>query len=127
MSTLTPLNIEQMRRRVAALDARGIATICSPRHVQSVIEDLQRDVRQLVGHIKAIQPDIEHQAENAPIPDTLGNPDEPLSFSALVRGVDPTMRRITVYASSRFQARLACQQAGLIVYELSLLPKEVAR
>lgn len=55
MSTLTPLNVEQIARRVAALQPQQIAEICSPRHVQSVIEDLQRDVRQLVGHIKATQ------------------------------------------------------------------------
>lgn len=127
MSTLTPLNIEQMQRRVAALDARSIAEICSPRHVQSVIEDLQRDVRQLVGHIKAVQPDIEHEAKNTAIPESLGNPDEPLSFSALVRGVAPAMKRIVVYATSRHQARVTCHQAGLIVYELSLMPKEPIR
>lgn len=127
MSILTPLNIEQIARRVAALAPQQIADICSPRHVQSVIEDLQRDVRQLVGHIKAIQPDIEHEAKTAAIPDSIGNPDEPLRFSAMVRGVGPHLKRVIVFASSRTEARRACGREGLIVYEMSYLPKEVTR
>lgn len=44
----------QIAGRVARLQPEQISHVCSPRHVQSVLEDLQRDVGTLVHHIEQL-------------------------------------------------------------------------
>jgi hypothetical protein len=44
----------QIAGRVARLQPQHIASVCSARHVQSVLEDLQRDVATLCSHIERL-------------------------------------------------------------------------
>jgi hypothetical protein len=53
MST-TLQQARQIAGRVARLQPDHIAKVCSPRHVQSVLEDLQRDVATLCTHIERL-------------------------------------------------------------------------
>lgn len=51
---------EQIKTKWTSIDAQKIATQCSPKHIQSVIEDAQNDIDNLVKSLAIILEKIEH-------------------------------------------------------------------
>lgn len=107
----------QIAGRVERLDPAQIAHVCSPTHVQNVLQDLQRDVSTLMGMIKACH------AEGKLV-DRIGDPTARCLFMVLVRCDKQHKRWVQVHADDRAHARALCAQAGLLMYQTQLVDGE---